>query len=300
MKLATLNMNKKNIRAFTLIELLVVVSIIALLIAILLPALSKAREISRRTVCSTNVRQLATSFITYATDARGMLPDTYPAVPGRDHMLWVWNRKFTDYLLREYLGGPDMREIDTLDEIDKIAGSYRALYCPVGDAYHGPRYFATGPNTTDLTWNTRWTGYVSTANSHLESGTFNPSSYTVRGSDVRLERLSDGSRGPLLTEPLYHVADYDAGYGGMWSWLWSVSTSTSSRGYAWHLGELDIADNGYNVAGGNQAALDGSVAWYNFADMVNNATARADVQAAAQVYQAGGRGYYWYQPGRAR
>lgn len=62
---------------FTLIELLVVVAIIALLIAILLPSLSKARERGRIAQCLSNVRQLAIEYRTYCQDtgARGLLYD---------------------------------------------------------------------------------------------------------------------------------------------------------------------------------------------------------------------------------
>lgn len=57
-----------NSRAFTLIELLVVVAIIALLVAILLPSLSRAREQTRRTVCASNVKQQALAFHMYQND----------------------------------------------------------------------------------------------------------------------------------------------------------------------------------------------------------------------------------------
>ena len=55
-------------RGFTLIELLVVIAIIALLVSILLPALSQAKKLAKLAVCQVNVRTLSTAHLQYATD----------------------------------------------------------------------------------------------------------------------------------------------------------------------------------------------------------------------------------------
>lgn len=64
----------KNHKSFTLIELLVVVTIIAVLISILLPALSMARENAWRSVCASNLKQLGTGMAFYASESNGRFP----------------------------------------------------------------------------------------------------------------------------------------------------------------------------------------------------------------------------------
>jgi len=80
--------------AFTLIELLVVISIIAILAALLLPSLSRAKEAGRATVCRSNLHQIGMALQIYVGEYNNKLPsmsDIFPAVtneyPGPDQAL---------------------------------------------------------------------------------------------------------------------------------------------------------------------------------------------------------------------
>jgi len=61
-------------KAFTLVELLVVISVIALLMAILVPVLGKARAAASRTTCKSNLRQIGVAFRAYLDDNRDIMP----------------------------------------------------------------------------------------------------------------------------------------------------------------------------------------------------------------------------------
>jgi prepilin-type N-terminal cleavage/methylation domain-containing protein len=87
------HVKQKSPVAFTLIELLVVISIVAMLMAILLPALQRVRKQSRAVVCQSNLRQWSVVFSMYVNDYSGVLPYHFP-MGASDH---VWPHATRSY-----------------------------------------------------------------------------------------------------------------------------------------------------------------------------------------------------------
>ena len=103
----------KRIHGFTLIELLVVISIIALLISLLLPAIKRSKLEGKRIQCQSNLRQWGTALYYYTQDSGDIMPQTVDKNP------YSWAGDWASELL-PYM--PEMRANST-------AGS-RALGCP--------------------------------------------------------------------------------------------------------------------------------------------------------------------------
>jgi prepilin-type N-terminal cleavage/methylation domain-containing protein/prepilin-type processing-associated H-X9-DG protein len=134
---------QKPSNAFTLIELLVVVAIIALLIAILLPSLKMARMQARRTVCQSNLRQLAIGWHSYATEWTGHLPGTSSDVDNHAADRFVGGKSY------DWLGtwgddrdGWDERYVPKTGTIYPYVGRKTEVYkCPedkIGAAGYAP------------------------------------------------------------------------------------------------------------------------------------------------------------------
>lgn len=117
---------------FTLIELLVVMSIIAMLIAILLPALNSAREAGRRVACASAMHQLGVGVGSYTVDYKGELPPVTRV-----------SRPFTTYFMRHLSSKP--LNLDHLRQGGYVT-TPQAFYCPTQNSRTSASLSLNGPD----------------------------------------------------------------------------------------------------------------------------------------------------------
>ncbi|MEN6338119.1 MAG: prepilin-type N-terminal cleavage/methylation domain-containing protein [Phycisphaerales bacterium] len=203
-------------RAFTLIELLVVIAIIAILMSILMPALSRAREQGKRAACMGNLKQMALAWNLYADDydSKIMNGNTGLGPNNRDNACWV------------YFMGQDAARDSALDgirrgQIYKYAPNFNLYKCPTGvrgemvtyaipDSMNG-YYYIPGAQKQIKTLRTQIRN-VSEQIIFLDEGRLSPSSWTIhydqeRWWDQITARHGDGTN--------FGFAD---GHSDYWKW----------------------------------------------------------------------------------
>lgn len=257
--------------AFTLIELLVVIAVIAILIAMLLPAVQKVRESAARSQCQNNLKQIGVALHNFEV-ANKRLP---AARKGYD-VFTSW--KGWPYMILPYIEQKELYEACEKDFYASIAATVSIYHCPTDVRQNGTGRGGTsgGDATSGLIWYLGVTGSDSSDTIQI-SGPTN-GIFDVSGKGTRLRDVKDGTSNTLLCGERPPSGD---NYWGWWTFsdydnllstrqLYAMDAGCSFPGlYA--PGKLSNACNGdanhywsFHSGGGNWLFGDGGVRFLTY------------------------------------
>jgi prepilin-type N-terminal cleavage/methylation domain-containing protein len=229
--------------AFTLIELLVAISIIALLMGILLPALSRVKKHAKKALCCSNLRQWGVGLTSYSVNNDGFFPYSGPGNSSRGVAYGGTGMSSPSSVVRQFWH-------DYLMKIDQgvLKGENNVLYCPTNKQH---RYAQTQMGSEDdddtSVGSSFWLGYI-----YLPYSTGLPNIYTFDETTKHwVTKTKFGgkySRAPLMM-------DIKKWFKSTQSWWMSGDESVPLSN---HVSRSNgIPDGGYYLF------EDGSVIWYD-------------------------------------
>lgn len=150
-------MNKN--KGFTLIELLVVIAIIALLMSIVLPALSKVKESAKRVICGTRIRGVTAGLHAYANSYDDLLPEPYVANVGGIKTVLPWRSVIAFDLIKagDTINNPSATQLGVLYRSGYIDDP-EVFYCPSqprNKDYPFPYYYDYYTGEGSVEWGTK-------------------------------------------------------------------------------------------------------------------------------------------------
>ena len=239
---------RKSKKSFTLIELLVVIAIIAILAAMLLPALQQARARAMSTQCVGNLKQLGVSAAQYMDDHDGFWPSDKGSYKSWPWAMWVG----------KYVGGGaqgvDKKDLYTTFRSWATKADYKMLQCPSLPVHTGQSYIQTYGSQYNYNEPPR---YLAALGFYLKSGSF---SIGYKGTSSKLaDKVSDAvspSRRVMFADSVY----VNTATGGLYQrsklYVWKDGPNDGyGHLYPAHNGRVTLASLGGNVDSGDMDSV---------------------------------------------